>query len=142
MFACKCIYIHMFVCMTLCVCVCVCLCRFVCTYVCGDMCVCACVFVCVCVRACVRACVLACVRVCVITFVSVHRVYLSIPYTSLCKWLCVLCCLTLDIIYCFTVLPAIIAAISVAAKHNLYRIPASYDKGNPDYHKIRAYVNI
>ena len=50
-------------------------------------------------------------------------------------------CVTLDIIYCFTVLPAIIAAISVAAKHNLYRIPASYDKGNPDYHKIRAYVN-
>ena len=48
---------------------------------------------------------------------------------------------TLDIIYCFTVLPAIIAAISVAAKHNLYRIPASYDKGHPEYHKIRAYVN-
>ena len=38
----------------------------------------------------------------------------------------------------FSVIPAIIAAISVAAKHNLYRIPVSYDKGNPDYHKIRA----
>ena len=45
-------------------------------------------------------------------------------------------------IYCFTVIPANIAAISVAAKHNLYRIPASYDKSNPNYHKIRAYVNL
>jgi hypothetical protein len=34
--------------------------------------------------------------------------------------------------------PAVIAGISVAAKHNLYRIPASYEKEDPDYHRIRG----